>query len=338
MSNEIDNLDSQHGSPTGDVAIGDETGRNHLVSMQVVQDIYNEITGKSEELSRGYDISYQVSFADIKQLNYKVTQLYEQYNICSSNCSVTVYHEKDQKQVFSSFERFELYDSGLLSPTESILIKYNFMIILPKTKRSQSYTVSVRVGSKLSIMKKLEEDAPIPSGLIKMLSGRNAQVTVEYIDYTVARNFLDSIDGWFHSLNSKKLSWFVQILQKNSHYIPPIAKFSVGIFSGYLVYKYSASLVPNDSTDLNNLFLATIGAFGFIFISYSFSGFFGRITERNIDMMTELSYLKLNRGDEKLIEEFKSKTIKGIVRAMLGLLGAFAIGVLSSITAGIIMT
>lgn len=338
MSNEIENIGSHNDGSTGDVSIGAEGGNNHLISMQVIQDIYNELTGKSEELSRGYDIPYQVSFSDIKQLNYRVTQLYEQYNISTSNCSVTVYHEKDQKQVFSSFERFQIYDNSLLSPTESILLKYNFMIILPKTKRPQSYTVSIRIGSKLSILKKIEEDSPMPSGLIRIISRRNSRITVEYVDYTVARNFLDSIDHWFHALNSKKLPVSIQFLQNNSHYIPIIAKYSVGIFSGYLIYQYAPTIVTIGSTDLNNLFISLVGAFGFIFISHSLAGLFGKIAERSIDMMTELSYISLNRGDEKLIEEFKSKNTKRMIHASIGIAGSFGIGVLSSIIASIVMT
>ena len=97
-------------SSSREVSVVGENGDNNVVSMQVVQDIYNEITGKSEELTKGYSNPIQVSFEDIIQLNYKITQMYEQYNISSNSCTVTVYHSKDQKQVFSSFERFTLYD------------------------------------------------------------------------------------------------------------------------------------------------------------------------------------------------------------------------------------
>ncbi len=332
---EIEKL-NEEGGATGDMALVGEEPSSHLVSMQVLQDVYNELTGKTEELSKGYEIPYQICFADIEQLNTKITQLYEQYNIKSSNCSVTVYHEKDQKQVFSSFERFKFYDQSLLSPTESILIKYNFLIVLPKLSRPQSYSVSVRIGSKVTMLKKLEEDN-LPSMIIKMVSGRSAQVTVEYIDYTVARNFIDTIDAWFKSIDTAKFASTYKTLQKYSHYISPIAKFSVGLFSGYLCLKYSFIFVlPN--IDYLQLYKIALITFAFIFITYSLAKFFGKIAEKNVDLMTELSFLKLNRGDEKEIEVFKSKNRKGLIRATLSIIATFGIGVLSSIVAAIIMT
>jgi len=147
MDTIIENFESEPSShETGDVAISGENGNSQLVSMQLVQDVYNEITGKTEEITKGYKPDYIIKIEDISQLNTKITQLYEQYYIQSSNCSVTIYYEEDQKQVYTSFERFMLYDSSQLSPTESILLTYEFMIVLPKTKRVQTYSLSVRIG------------------------------------------------------------------------------------------------------------------------------------------------------------------------------------------------
>lgn len=226
------------GEPTGDMALIGEEPKSHLVSMQVLQDVYNELTGKTEELTKGYEIPYQVSFEDLEQLNHKITQLYEQYNVVSANCAVTVYHEKDQKQVYSSLERFRVYDRSSMSPTESVLIKYSILIILPKLKKPQGYTISVRVGSKVTMLKNMDDD-DLPGMIIKIVSGRNAQVTIEYIDYTVARNFIDTIDGWFNSVESSKFSKYVLFAKKHSHYFPALLKYGIGIFSAYLCIKYA---------------------------------------------------------------------------------------------------
>lgn len=321
---------------TGDMALVGEEPRSHLVSMQVLQDVYNELTGKTEELTKGYEIPYQIGFEDIEQLNAKITQLYEQYNIQSANCAVTVYHEKDQKQVFSSFDRFKLYDRSVLSPTESILLKYNFLIVLPKLSRPQGYTISVRIGSKVTMLKRMEDDN-LPSMIIKIVSGRSAQVTVEYIDYTVARNFIDTIDSWFKSVDTAKYSGVFKAVQRNSHFIPSITKYSVGLFSGYLCIKYSPYFI-DPSLNFLRMYDIALLTFGFIFVTYSLAMSFGKSAQRNIDLMAELSYLKLNRGDEKEIEKFASKNRRGLLRAVLGILGTFGIGVASSTVATIIMT
>ena len=95
-------------------------GNGRMVSMQAIQDIYNEITGKTEKLSKSYRNDHKTSFEVIEQLNIKIYQLYEQYNIIEKNCNVTLYHIDDCKEVYSSFERFKLYDRSSTSPIENI--------------------------------------------------------------------------------------------------------------------------------------------------------------------------------------------------------------------------
>lgn len=169
MSDEI----IRPGKNTSDVQV--DVGNGNLVSMQAVQHIYNEITGRTEELSRTYTINHCVSFDDICQLNIKICQLYEQYNIVSKNCSVTIYHVDDQKQVFSSFERFELYDRTTLSPVENIRIEYKFLIVLPKIQKPQSYEIEINIHSRAAIVQRAKRERTLSSGiLLGMFAEKNS--------------------------------------------------------------------------------------------------------------------------------------------------------------------
>jgi hypothetical protein len=168
------------------------------VSMQTVQHIYNELTGRSEELARSYTINHCTSFEDICQLNIKICQMYEQYNIASKNCSVTIYHVDDQKQTFSSFERFEMYDRTTPSPVENLRLEYNFLIILPQVKKPQSYQIEINIHSRAAIVQRAKKENPLPPGFfLAVLAERTARMKIKYIDYTVARNFQLAIDSWF---------------------------------------------------------------------------------------------------------------------------------------------
>ncbi len=223
MSN--NEINQQPGTPTGDVAvIGDETRDGRAVSMQLIQDIYNEFTGKTEEISQGYSKSYQVSLSDIEQLNSKITQLQEQYNICSKNCSVSIYYYEDTREVFSTFERFRMYDSSRLSPVESVLLKYDFLIKLPQTNRLQNYTLGIRLASRITVMKKMREDFPVGFPLRPFILDRTANVSIDYVDYMVARNFQDAIKGWIDGLEEHSAPKLIKFLQRRSHYIPIITK------------------------------------------------------------------------------------------------------------------
>jgi len=187
--------------------------------MQVVQDIYNELTGKSEKLTKIFDINHKANFEDIGQLHSKILQLYEQYNIVSKNCSVTVYYIDDGKDQFSSFERFQLLDRSSTSPVENIRLVYNFLIVLPKTDRPQSYEIEVDIHSRAALRKRAQSEMGRTKIFFQTFR-QTGQVDIEYVDYTVARNFRVAIEGWFNSLEKVKISWCLTFLKNVSDYFP----------------------------------------------------------------------------------------------------------------------
>ena len=117
---EIDHNDQPHQSTSGEVLIGDESNQ---ISVQLLQSIYNEITGKSETVGKTYKEAFEVEFKDIEQLNYKIKQAHEQYNVCTSNCEVIIYYTNNTKDVFTSFDRFKMHNAGSTSPVESIFLQ-----------------------------------------------------------------------------------------------------------------------------------------------------------------------------------------------------------------------
>lgn len=327
------------GTPTGDVAIvGDEARGGTRVSMQVIQDIYNEFTGKSEEISKGYSKAIQVGLADIEQLNSKVGQLQEQYNICSKNSSVTIYYAVDTREVFSSFERFRMYDASRVSPVESILLKYDFLIKLPQTNRLQSYTLSIRLASRISIMKNMRDEFPhdVPLPLLSLLGNRNAIVSINYIDYMVARNFQDGVKGWIDGLEEHSFHKAIKFLQRKSHYIPKFTKYFASGVVLYLILKYLPRFVPIGGIDLNQLARFLILAFASLFVAFNLAAWIGGLSEDAVDNLIELSYIRLNRGDEREIKIAKDKNRVYIIRAIGGIIATLLLGTLSSLIANYI--
>lgn len=313
--------------PTGALAVvGEREGTE--VSVQLLQDVYNEITGKSEELNKGYDLSFRVTIEDLKQLHHRVKQLCEQYSIKSENESVTIYHEEDTREVFSSFDRFKLSDPSALSAVESIVLKYNFLVILPKSRRPQSYSLSIRLASRVTILHKLREELPVH--VFKMMGARTAMVTVQYVDYMVARNLLDGVDRWIKGLPSYEHSKWFKFVRRNSEYARYIAKYGLGAIGVWLIYtlvpRFIASADPNFQTLAYFSLFSSVGAFTL----FRLGRFLGSQVERALDETFEISYLKLTRGDEKRIQDAQRHRVWSFVRGGIGVVGSIAVGVISN--------
>jgi hypothetical protein len=289
-------------------------GENQAVSMQVVQDIYNEITGKSENLSRIFRANHKATSEDLKQLNTKIEQLYEQYNIISKNCAISVYHIDDCKEQFSSFERFSLgFDSSSMSPIENIRLEYNFLIILPKTKRAQSYKLLVDMHSRVALKLKAESEHGLPRRVIRIFGTRTASVEIDYIDYTVARNFMVAIDQWFSALPKNPSSNIVEKLQDQSEHFSFMFRISTAIFIIWYLLANKVKFLGNEPT-LNQLFTTSAIGFGAVFILSIFAGKLGQLCDRGIESYQPISYLQLNRGDTDAVQKFKKCNRNSIIK------------------------
>jgi hypothetical protein len=322
-------------SPAGDIAIvGEGSSPGHSVSMKALQAIYNEITGKSEELSKRYEKAFQISFADLEQLHAKIEQACEQYNIESRNETITLYLVDDTKEQFSSFERFRIYNKSSTSAVESVLVKYNLLIILPKTRRAQSYTLSVRITSQITLMRRMREEiSRLPSGLIRLMGVQTAVVTVGYVDYMVARNLLTICDGWFDSIGISQTPRFLKFVRKYSDLFRPSSAYFLGALTLCAALKVLPKILAGTS-DLQGLARFMLVSLSALFFSYRLGRYIGGHAENSVHAWNELGYILLNRGDEKELDEAKRANRLSLVKAWLDLLWTLVLGVIASLIAG----
>ncbi|HEK1345227.1 TPA: hypothetical protein ACLEZP_005983 [Pseudomonas aeruginosa] len=270
------------------------------ISMKAIQSIYNELTGKTETIGQMLNGNHEIEYSDIQQLNYKILQLHEQYSVLESNCSITVYHINDSKEQFSSFERFSMYEKGSKSPCENVRIEYNFLIILPATKKPQSYKIKIDLHSRAALKKKMDSEMGVNRHIIRMVSLRSGLIEIDYIDYTVARNFMTAINEWYAGV--KKNNGFMGYgwLQDNSHRFASLFS-TLSLFCLFLVIHFNSKLLIPDDARLHDLFVAIICVcFSAVFVAY-IAGRFGSACESLIDVYAPVSGLKLNKGDDDVM-------------------------------------
>ncbi len=314
------------------IAIIGEDAETQSVSLRTLQAVYNELTGKTEELSRHYDKPFQVTFADLEQLNIKYTQVCEQYHIESSTTAVSVFHLDDTKEVFSSFERFRIYNTSATSPVEQVVLKYSFLIVLPKTRKPQTYTVEIRVVSRIAALRKLRRDAP---PFVRVLGGQTAFVRVEYVDYMVARSLLAVTEGWFAGVPVAQGSAWFKSVRRHSEWFNQIGEYSMAGVTLFSVFRVLPSLVPA-TADPTALTRFLVGAVAMLFLAYRIGHLIGSKVEDALDSWEELAYLKLNRGDEVELASATRDNNRAIVKVVLGGIVTFLLGVIASLVANAI--
>ena len=303
--------------------------------MKAVQQIYSEITGRTESLERTYKNNHTIGFDDLCQLDAKITQLHEQYNIVSNNCSVTLFHLDDQKQTFSSFERLKLFDRTTLSPVENVRIEYNFLIVLPQMRKPQSYKIEINIHSRAAMVRRANGDIGMRSTMFfEFFSPNTAHLEIEYVDYTVARNFQGAIDGWFKALPEQESGWFLNPLKKlTSHYS---FAFRLTLVTAFLIscYVHFSDVLAKITSSQTALFQAATITFGGMFFMSTISGKLGSVAADAVKRVQCKSYVNLTRGDEIAFKSMSTSNRLSWLKAI----GSLAIAVVAKVLTAYIVS
>lgn len=290
------------------------TDNSSSITPKIYQDIYHQITGRTEKISKTYDDNLLISFEEVKQLHFKILQLKDIHNVIAQNESISVFYAGERKDVFTSFERYEKYNSSNSKPTVSLLFKYNFSLLLAGTSAPQEYVITIKLLSRLSALEDLEENKSryIPQRLMSFLTANTAEIDVEYVDYLVAKTYLQLFNEWLEGCPSNPNFKFIAWVQKHSHYIPRIVQLIIVLISLKYYDEYISTLPSSFNHEWGRFFLYSLISF---FILVRLALIIGVKIERYVDSLQPLSYLELNNGDKNLVSKattFRNKTYSKI--------------------------
>jgi hypothetical protein len=209
------------------------------VSLKLYQDVYHQVTGRTEQIRKRYSDHLLVEFSEIEQLHIKIQQLCDVHKIVACNEVISAFHEKERKEQFTSFARFRAYNANAASPTVNLVLKYNFSIVPAGLDRPQEYAVSIRLTSRVAMLQQIEDEAPpfVRGRLAGFVALNTAEVTIDYADYVIARGFLEAFDEWIRGCKKTPPIPWLNPLRKWSEYIPGSAKLIVGALITWFAFQ-----------------------------------------------------------------------------------------------------
>lgn len=302
---------SQSDPPNGIIIQGSE-------AYKIAQAVYHSVTGKTETVSKRFSDNYKITLEDIQQLHAKCEQMCSQWTVLEHNENITVYHVDDNKEVFTSVDRLKLYDQSQTSPIESISFEYNVLVQLPNIPKPQPYKITVRMASRIALIKRTEQEGPTPF-MLKFFRGGVINIDIEYVDYVVARNMISTLDSWVKEIEIAQKNKMLRFFQRYSHWAPKFSSVLLLLIATITSILSVDTFIMSETAD-NLLAKFLIASFGFIALSYFLGSWFGRLGEHSIDRIDEISYIEINRGDKKLLKEFKKNNNLSSIKAVVSLI------------------
>ena len=301
------------------------------VSLKVYQDIYHQITGKTEEIRKKYKDNIKLDSSDITQLHKKIVQVLDVHNVVAGSEIFTIFFEKDRKETFTSYEKFNAFCCNSSSAITNIIVRFEASIIPAKLKKPQQYSITIRLSNRIAQLKEIKEEAPpfMQGPFAAMIVSETAEIKVEYADYVIARGFVEAFDEWIVGCQKHQTSKILKRLQSISHFIPSFGKLILS--SIFLVFSYLSIdkiFEIDQSFNIATKFLI-VCSISLLMILYTSNVVF-KLIENSIDSYVEPSWIKISNGDKLAVDEYNTNNRGNIRKALVSASVVVVLGVLSS--------
>jgi hypothetical protein len=127
---------------------------------------------------------------------------------------------------------------------------------------------------------------------------------------------LSTLDSWVKEIEVTKKRKVIEVLQTYSHWVPRLASLSLFLIAVY-VAAVSTNSISFPAADNGFLAKYLVSAFGFTTGFFFLGVILGGFVEASIDRVEDVSYINLNKGDQKLLTNFKKRNSNSAWKATL---------------------
>ena len=140
---------------------------------------------------------------------------------------------------------------------------------------------------------------------------------------------MESFDEWVSGCDSEPSSKWIEFIQKWSYLTSLVIKLGLtALFLQFTLLAIPDGFGNADSLNISARFFAIYSLCFYMMLQIA--SFASQHVEMSIDSISEVSYLKLNKGDEALISKIRNNRFKNLMRFLFGCGVTVTLGVLSS--------
>lgn len=299
------------------------------LTFQEYQAVYSELTQKNENIHKYYSKSFILQKTNIAHLKGLLDDILRQYNIVSLNTNLTVFQSDNTQKVYSSIENFLAIETTQKA-TEQIVVEYDILIQAPNIEKKQNYKIVIKIESDLVVFEKMRDNLPIE--FLDIIEKNNIDIKIDYIDYTIAKSILNTVDEWVEDISSKD-GVILSFCENNKNHFSGIVRNLIILFSFILIFKYIPMYITADNTDMQIMAKFFVISYGLLYFSNRISIHLSNMVKKNLAYLQNFSAIQLTEQDNKNIEEQKSKKLKRVWSSIGTMILTLIYGVISSVIA-----
>lgn len=312
--------------------------------------VFHAMTASAESKSEVFDRPVYVEMSDLNELHNRITnKLDVQYKNAGSKVKINVSFSGKRNYSFDNWEDFsrnEWYDT---KPITSIIIKWEYHIVMPEYPVPQPHVLVVKIsdGLKPEQMLNLVFTGKIEN--IELLEEEIYPVVarVDYINHELGDELLNIIAEWDNGLKNKQteVNGKIKFLRKHR-------KLLVRTINGLMSFLALCCSVLFVDVYLSRLNVMNIGMISLsdtyilvaiVCFSFVFYGFIRRIANfctnsfsKNISSRGNYHVFDIDKGDKKIQEEYDKRRSHEENKAITSLIISIIINIICGVVSSII--
>lgn len=282
--------------------------------ISVAQAIYHHVTGKTERIFEAFSGVFKVELCHITQLHHKIAQTAQRHHQDEKNCSVDVALHKKERVRSSSYERFSQMDWAVADPVSEIVYTYNFLShnnVAPvgAELKPENYKILVTINQDTRFDTNSDEEE-MPYYLRSLFTGKSIRVSINYVDYTIARAILAAVREWVDALPKAEKGRLATTIIKAGDSIKTVVPYLLAAVSVLALGNFS--LIPANNENFEQFVKNLIPAIAGTITLFAFSLLATEGIVKSAHFMSRSTYILLTSGDRarEAAKEMKITTMR----------------------------
>lgn len=196
-------------------------------NLQHYQDIYQQLTGRSEARVTFQSERHRITMEHIQSLHKDIERTANMMTLLSSSMEITQRLEDDTHERWSGMEKFKVQGPEITQITTEVVLVYNMLIKLPHAENPGTYKIKIGLRNELYNLKKHREndDEFNEIKLLMMSNMATARWEIEFTDMSVARTFSRVISDWYDCLPKHPVPLAEKLSKHSKAYLSPAVRF-----------------------------------------------------------------------------------------------------------------
>jgi hypothetical protein len=195
-------------------------------NLQNYQDIYKQLTGRSEARVTFQKERHRITMEHIQALHQDIQRTAHLMTLISSSMEITQRSEDDTHERWSGMEKFRAQGPEITQITTDVELVYNMLIKLPHAENPGIYKIKIGLRNELYNLKEhRKNDSELSEVKFIMMSQMaTARWEVEFTDMSVARTFSRVISDWYDRLPKHPVPAAEKLSEHSKAYIAPTVR------------------------------------------------------------------------------------------------------------------